>query len=277
MTVHELDRELGKQVDLISAGLIMQFVLKMNRTQIIINSQKELETYIVKKALRIAKKVKNGYPVQYAVKRAYFMYDYFYVNKNVLIPRPDTEVVVEKAIEIIQEMQEKNIGKRLKILDLCTGSGCIAISLAKKLNNVYIVGVDISNKALKVAKKNCKNIIKENTINTIYFFKSNMFKNIKEEQYDIIISNPPYIEKEVIKTLDIAVQKEPHIALDGGKDGLEFYKIIKQNVDRYLAKDGILILEIGYNQAKKVKEIFNGAECIKDLANNDRVIVWRKQ
>ena len=188
MTVHELDRELGKQVDLISAGLIMQFVLKMNRTQIIINSQKELETYIVKKALRIAKKVKNGYPVQYAVKRAYFMYDYFYVNKNVLIPRPDTEVVVEKAIEIIQEMQEKNIGKRLKILDLCTGSGCIAISLAKKLNNVYIVGVDISNKALKVAKKNCKNIIKENTINTIYFFKSNMFKNIKEEQYDIIIS-----------------------------------------------------------------------------------------
>ena len=277
MTVKELDKLLGKKVDIISVGIIMEYVLKMDRAQIIINANKNVSDYKVRKALRIAKKVKNGYPVMYAVKRAYFMYDYFYVNKNVLIPRQDTERVVEQALKEINSIQEKNINKRIKILELCTGSGCIAISIAKKINNADIVGTDISYKALRVANRNLKNLIKGDSTNTIYFFKSDMFKNIKEEKYDIIICNPPYIETDVIKTLDKEVQKEPHIALDGGKDGLLFYRIIRENIDKYLKKGGSLVLEIGYNQKEELLKLFNGAECIKDYADNDRVIVWRNK
>ena len=104
-----------------------------------------------------------------------------------------------------------------------------------------------------------------------------MFKNIKEEKYDIIVSNPPYIETNTIKTLDKEVQKEPSIALDGGEDGLKIYRIIKENINTYLKKDGSLVLEIGYNQKENLKKLFEGAKCIKDYADNDRVIIWRRK
>ena len=277
MTVRELDKMLGKQIDFISVGFIMQYVLKMDRNQIIVNANKEVSCYKIRKAQRIAKKVKKGYPIQYAVKKAYFMYDYFYVNKNVLIPRQDTERVVEQVIDIIEEYQKQDPNKRIRILELCTGSGCISVSIAKKVKNVDIVATDISYKALRVAKKNYKKIIDGNNTNTIYFFKSDMFENIKEEEYDIIVSNPPYIETDTIKTLDKEVQKEPHIALDGGEDGLKFYKVIKENVNTYLKKDGSLVLEIGYNQKENLKKFFEGAKCIKDYSDNDRVIIWRRK
>ena len=137
----------------------------------------------------------------------------FYVNENVLIPRPDTEILVEEVIKIA-----KNID-RPKILDLCTGSGAIAISIEKNLANAEVFAVDISEKALEVARKNA-NRLEAN----IKFIKSNLFNNLKKMKFDIIVSNPPYIKKEDIKLLSSEVQREPEIALDGGSDGLEFYR-----------------------------------------------------
>lgn len=136
----------------------------------------------------------------------------FYVDENVLIPQPDTEVLVEEGIKIIKE-------QNMEVLDLCTGSGAIAISIAHYCQNSTVTATDISQEALEVARKN----VNLNNVN-IEFIESNLFDKLTERSFDIILSNPPYIETDIIKTLEKDVQAEPHLALDGGKDGLEFYK-----------------------------------------------------
>lgn len=176
------------------------------------------------------------------------------------------------------------MSNNIKILDLCTGSGAIAISIAKLTSNnvgVYAYGdpqitaTDISEKALKIAKTNAKN---NNVQNKIKFIKSDMFENINGK-FDVIISNPPYIETNTIKTLSKEVQNEPKLALDGGQDGLDFYRIIAKNAHKYLNKNGIIMLEIGYNQRKTVTKIFEDTkkykniEYKKDYSNNDRMII----
>ena len=196
----------------------------------------------------------------------------FYVNEDVLIPRSDTEVLVEEVIAIANKIKAK------KILDLCTGSGAIAVSLAKYVKNSEITAVDISSKALRIAKMNAKNNEVENQIT---FLQSDLFHEVPKEKYDIIVSNPPYIKKDIIKTLDREVQKEPEIALDGGYDGLDFYrKIIHQGYE-YLKFKGYLCLEIGYDQKIDVIELIENEEKYrdtygkKDLYGNDRVVVTK--
>lgn len=191
----------------------------------------------------------------------------FYVDENVLIPRADTENLVEEVIKICKEKE------KCKILELCTGSGAIAISLKKYLSNVDIVATDISNEALKVAKKNEKKILKSECIQ---FIQSDMFENIKGK-FDIIVSNPPYIKTEIVKKYDL--KYEPILALDGGQDGLRFYKTIIENGYRYLNNNGVLALEIGYDQKDDVTNIVNDTKkyketyCKKDLGGNDRVFI----
>ena len=166
-------------------------------------------------------------------------------------------------------------GKCKKILDLCTGSGAIGVSLAKYIKKSEITASDISEKALKIARKNVENNDVENQMN---FIKSDLFEKICDK-YDIIVSNPPYIKTDVIETLDKEVQKEPHIALDGGKDGLKFYKkIIKQSYE-YLKYDGFLCLEIGYDQKDEIINLienegkYTQIYSKKDLYGNDRIVV----
>ena len=165
-----------------------------------------------------------------------------------------------------------------KILDLCTGSGAIAISLAKYIEGSQITATDISRKALSIAKLNAAN---NNVEDKITFVSSNLFQNIPEEKYDIIVSNPPYIKRKVIEKLDKEVKKEPIIALDGGNDGLEFYKKIVDNAYEYLKYKGYLCLEIGYDQKDEVtKLIENEGKYIdtyskKDLYDNDRIIITK--
>ncbi len=219
------------------------------------------------------KKILSGVPVQYIVNNQEFMKLNFYVDENVLIPQPDTEILVE---EVVNEFKEKEC----KILDLCTGSGAIAISLAKYIKEAKITAIDISNKALQVAKLNAeKNLVHKK----IEFIESNMFENIKLKDFDVIVSNPPYIETEKINQLSEQVKHEPHIALDGGSDGLDFYKIIAQNAYKHLKEQGKLFLEIGYDQKFSVMELLEKLEqykniyCKKDLAGNDRVIVAEKR
>ncbi len=249
----------------IKARILLEYILKLSREKIVSNPNIEVSDNNVESYLNRINDIKNGMPIQYITNKQEFMKLNFYVDKNVLIPQPDTEILVEKAIEICN-----NHGNDIKILDLCTGSGAIGISIAKNIKNAKVYATDIKNTVIDIAKQNAK----QNNVDNIEFIVSDMFENIQEKDFDIIVSNPPYIETDVIKTLPAEVRNEPIIALDGGKDGLKFYKIILSEYKKYLKKDGYLLLEIGYNQAKSVGELINlNYSIIEDLAGNDRVII----
>ena len=203
----------------LKSRLLMQFTLNKPRQYVIVNDMKELNKDEEKKYFDAILKMRKGIPLEHITHQKEFMKLNFFVDENVLIPRQDTEILVEEVIKIAQKINAK------KILDLCTGSGAIAVSLAKYLPETEITAIDISNEALKIAKKNAINNEVENQIT---FISSDMFTNLNDEKFDIIVSNPPYIKSNVIESLDEEVKKEPYIALDGGEDGLYFYrKIIK--------------------------------------------------
>ena len=257
----------------LKAKILLANILNVKKEYLLIHSEEEVKQEDKIKYENCIKELIKGKPLQYITNKQEFMGLNFYVDENVLIPQPDTEILVEKAIEIAETTQKN------KILDMCTGSGCIAISLAKKINNAQITAVDISNSALNVANKNA---INNNVENKIKFVNSDMFNNI-EEKFDIIVSNPPYIETETINKLEIEVQNEPHLALDGGIDILKFYKIIANNAFEYLNENGYLLLEIGYNQQNSVTQLlqdigkYKNIETIKDLGGNYRVVIARKE
>ena len=254
----------------LKARLLMQYVLNQTRQYVIVNDMEQLEENKEKQYLKEIKMLKKGIPIEHITHQKEFMKLNFFVDKNVLIPRQDTEILVEEVIKIAQKTNAK------KILDLCTGSGAIAVSLAKYLLQSEITAIDISNEALKIAKKNA---ISNNVENQITFVNSDMFTNLNEEKFDIIVSNPPYIKTNVIEKLDIQVKNEPYIALDGGKDGLDFYKKIINESYRYLKYKGYLCLEIGFDQKIDVIEFIENTEKFvntyskKDLFDNDRIIV----
>ena len=254
----------------LKARLLMQYVLNESRQYVIVNDMEQLDKAKEKQYLEEIKILKKGVPIEHITHQKEFMKLSFFVDKNVLIPRQDTEILVEEVIKIAKKINAR------KVLDLCTGSGAIAVSLAKYLPQAEITAIDISNDALKIAKKNA---ISNNVQNQITFISSDMFTNLSEEKFDIIVSNPPYIKTNVIKNLDIQVQNEPYIALDGGKDVLDFYKKIINESYQYLKYNGYLCLEIGFDQKIDVIELienterFTGTYSKKDLFDNDRIIV----
>ena len=254
----------------LKARLLMQFILNKPRQYLLVYDNEPLTLRQEVDYFKAIKKIINGVPLQHITHMQEFMKMNFYVNEDVLIPRPDTEILVEEVINIAKRINAK------KILDMCTGSGAIAVSLAKYIEDSEITAVDISKKALNVAKKNAKNNEVENQIT---FIESNLFEKVKTEKYDMIVSNPPYIKKEVMKTLDREVQKEPSIALDGGYDGLDFYRKIINKSDEYLKFNGYLCFEIGYDQKIDVIELIENEEKYidtyskKDLYGNDRIII----
>ena len=215
---------------ILKAKIILSTLLSKPKEYLFINENQELDKSIEETFFANIHKLCNNIPLQYVTNSQEFYGLKFYVDENVLIPRSDTEILVETVIKYVKNLENKN--ENLKILDMCTGSGIIAIILAKYCENVDITAVDKSEKALKVAIKNAKT---HNVYNKINFVKSDMFENLKGK-YNIIVSNPPYIEKDVIKTLSKDVQHEPEMALDGGIDGLDFYRIINNNVDNFLEK-----------------------------------------
>ena len=254
----------------LKSRLLMQSILNQTRQYVIVNDMEELEKNKEEQYFSAIKILKKGTPIEHITHQKEFMKLNFFVDKNVLIPRQDTEILVEEVIKIAQKTNAK------KILDLCTGSGAIAVSLAKYLPQSEITAIDISNDALKIAKKNA---VSNNVENQITFISSDMFTNLNEEKFDIIVSNPPYIKTNVIDNLDIQVKNEPHIALDGGKDGLYFYKKIINESYQYLKYKGFLCLEIGFDQKIDVIEIientnnFDRTYSKKDLYDNDRIII----
>ena len=221
-----------------------------------------------KLAYSLCQRRAKGEPVAYITGTKEFMSLEFEVNSNVLIPRPDTEIITEYIIE-------KYRNRAPKILDLCTGSGAIAISLAKYIVNSQITATDISKDALEVAERNAK---KHNVDQRIDFLVKDALKDYEfSDKFDIVVSNPPYIETSVISSLMKDVSEyEPKLALDGGEDGLIFYKKTVNNIRKILKPGGELVFEIGYNQGKSVSEImekdFSFVQVSKDFGNNDRMV-----
>ena len=254
------------------ARSILQYTLKMSREHLIIYDNKEVTPEQRDEFTKNLKRLITGEPLQYITGVQEFMKLNFIVTKDVLIPQPDTEILTEEVINIAKNLENPTI------LDLCTGSGAIAISIAKNVPNCKIVATDISKNALDIAKQNARF---NGVLNNIDFLESNMFNKIKDTKFDIIVSNPPYIPSEEITKLPKDVQQEPKIALDGGKDGLDFYRKISENAIKFLKRQGYLCLEIGYNQKKDVIQIIEAHKRYvntyskKDLCQNDRVIVTR--
>jgi len=258
-----------KEEGLRLSKMLLKHLLNVNDSYLIINSDKELELSVEEKVKEGIELLKKGTPLQYITNHQEFMGLNFYVDSNVLIPQPDTEILVEEVLDILKKDFEKK-----SVLDLCTGSGAIGISIAKYSNSTVTMS-DISENALKIAKKNATS---NEVIDKCNFILSDMFENM-DEKFDIIVSNPPYIKTKVINTLDKEVQNEPHLALDGGEDGLNFYRIIAENAYKHLNEDGILALEIGYDQKEEVMALlekigqYTDIYSKKDLGNNDRIIV----
>lgn len=250
--------------------LILQCILNKTKEYLLIHEDDNLTKEEYTKFMVCIEKLNKGMPLQYITNKQEFMKLDFYVDENVLIPQPDTEILVEKVLELIQD-------KKQAILDLCTGSGAIAISLSKYSKNCKIYGTDISKEALEIAKANNA----KNNAN-VEFVLSDMFEKLENRKFDIIVSNPPYIKTEDIKSLNEEVKNEPHLALDGGKDGLDFYRVIVNEGYKYLNENGYICIEIGYDQKDEVVELiknsgnYTGIKCFKDLGGNDRVIIFQR-
>ena len=252
--------------------ILLSKVLKENKKYLILNINKKIKKNDINHFNYLVNKRKKGKPVAYLTNIKEFWNEKFYINTNVLIPRPDSEHLVEETLKIY------NKESRLNILDIGTGSGCILLSILKERKKFYGTGIDISKKAINVAKFNAK---VHQLSNRVKFFNSDVDKFLFGK-YDLVISNPPYIKKLSLKYLDNdVIGYEPKIALDGGKDGLSIIKKVISRASVLLKRNGKLILEIGFDQKSKCLNILkkNGFyinKTIKDYGKNDRCIISTK-
>lgn len=260
------------------AEIVFSHVLNIDRMMLFTKYRDDVEDEEIEKIRYFIQKIgREKFPVQYLLNEQEFYGRKFYVDKGVLIPRQDTEILVEKMIDTLKDKVLKN-EIHPKILDIGVGSGIIGITAALEIESSYVLGVDISEKALETAQKN-KEILK---VSNIKFLKSDLFENVEFREFDMIVSNPPYISlNEVGIMSDDTLLHEPSEALFAENDGLYFYYEICQKASDYLADFGYLLFEIGYKQGKNVAKImassgFKNIEVVKDLAGLDRVVIGQK-
>lgn len=253
----------------LDAWLLLEHVSGISRSWYFVHEDDEISQEDMEKYQRLIEQRGKHIPLQQLTKEAYFYGMKFFVNENVLIPRQDTEILVEQVLNLSKGKEN------LKLLDMCTGSGCILLALLSNLKQASGTGVDLSEKALEVAQRNGRELGIE-----VSWIQSNLFDKVSGS-YDIIVSNPPYIETSVIEGLmDEVKLYEPRMALDGTEDGLFFYRKITAQAGEYLNNNGILAFEIGYNQGEAVSGFMkeNGykeVQVLQDLAGLDRVVTGR--
>ena len=268
---------------------LLCFATGLERHQLLLNRSRDVDNAQINYFLSLVRRRKSGEPLQYITGEQYFMGHRLAVDPSVLIPRPETETLAEKAISCIRTFIGES-SDALNILDLCTGSGALAISIAKACPHVKITAADISKQALKIAKKNALDL---GLANRIDFIESDLFANISRSpgageafeasggSYHLIVTNPPYIRSGDLADLQREIKNhEPLTALDGGADGLVFYRRIASEASEYLAEHGVLLTEIGYDQARDVIKIletagFTDIELFRDLIGHDRIIKAR--
>ncbi|MBZ4663937.1 MAG: prmC [Caloramator sp.] len=259
----------------LDAEVLLSSVLKKDRLYLIIHRDDTLDNEVIEKYKQYVERRKKGEPVAYIINQKEFYGYEFYVEKGVLIPRPDTEILVEEVIKRSGEYENP------VIVDVGCGSGAISVVLAKEIKGSRVFALDLMDIPIKVTKINAKRLGVEDRVQVI---RSDIFENLNKElegNVDIIVSNPPYIRDEVIPTLMTDVKDfEPYEALSGGEDGLIFYRRIADEALKYLKKDGLIAFEIGFDQREALFNIlsrdYKNIECIKDLAGLDRVILARR-
>ncbi len=254
---HKLDSE-----------ILLSKVLKKTREELLINLNQKIEPKIIRDFNRLVDRRSFNEPIAYILKKKEFWSKSFYVSNNTLIPRPETELLVEKIVKIFR-------GKNLNVLDIGTGTGCILLSILSELKSSRGIGIDISCKAIQIAKKNSK----KHQLNLRSKFYTRSLNEIYNTKFDLIVSNPPYIMKKDIKNLNEDIKKfEPKLALDGGNDGLDVIKKVIYKSRSILKIKGMLALEIGNEQFKKVSKIlrdnkFRDSYLVKDYRENIRCIL----
>ena len=256
----------------LDSEILLSNSIKRDKKHIILNPKEVLNSEQLGKFKNLIERRKKGEPIAYLINKKEFWKDEFFVNKDVLIPRPDSELIIEQVLKIYSKDDQ------LQILDIGTGSGCILLSILKERSNFYGTGIDISKKSINVSKFNAKQL---NLTNRVKFFHSSV-DNFNNGKYDIIVSNPPYIEQLSLKYLEKdVVNFEPKLALSGGFDGFSKIRKVINKTSNLIKKNGKFILEIGFNQKNKVikvlkEEGFYVNKAIKDYGNNDRCIISTK-
>ncbi len=271
--------EAGIESGQLEAGMLMAHLMGCERTYLYLDRERVLSPQQIQDYFNMVKMRVQRTPIHYIIGYREFMGLKFYVNENVLIPRPDTEVLVEYVINYC-----KNVGDHFfKILDMGTGSGAIAVSLAKYIENCKVTAIDIDDQALLVAKKNGT---AHGVGDRIEFIQGDLFYPLKDKEdnlkFHIMVSNPPYIPTADIEELEVQVKDyEPLKALDGGREGLDYYRRLAKEAPKFLYDDGLWAVEVGYNQAHQVGDIlrdqgcYHNIEFIKDLSGYNRVVVAR--
>jgi len=256
----------------LDSEILLSTSIKRDKKHIILNPKEILNPIESEKFKNLIERRRKGEPIAYLVNKKEFWKNEFFVNKDVLIPRPDTELIIEQVLKIYSK------DAQLQVLDIGTGSGCILLSILKERLNFYGTGIDISKKSINVSKLNANRL---NLLNRVKFFHSSV-DNFKIGKYDLVVSNPPYIELLNLKYLEKdVVNFEPRLALSGGLDGFSKIRKVINNAKTLIKNNGKFILEIGFNQKNKVKKIlkkegFYVNKSIKDYGNNDRCIVSTK-
>ena len=256
----------------LDSEILLSNSIKRDKKHIILNPKEILNSEQLGKFNSLIERRKKGEPIAYLINKKEFWKDEFFVNKDVLIPRPDSELIIEQVLKIYS----KDV--QLQVLDIGTGSGCILLSILKERSNFYGTGIDISKKSINVSKFNAKQL---NLTNRVKFFHSSV-DNFNNGKYDIIVSNPPYIEQLSLKYLEKdVVNFEPKLALSGGFDGFSKIRKVINKASILIKKNGKFILEIGFNQKNKVIKIlkeegFYVNKAIKDYGNNDRCVISTK-
>ena len=255
----------------LDSEILLSSSIKRDKRHIILNPKEILNSEQLGKFKGLIERRKKGEPIAYLINKKEFWKNEFYINKDVLIPRPDTELIIEQVLKIYSKERQ------LQVLDIGTGSGCILLSILRERLNFYGTGIDISKKSIKVSKINAKQL---NLINRVKFIHSSV-DNFKIGKYDLVVSNPPYIELLNLKYLEKDVNFEPKLALSGGLDGFSKIRKVIRKAKTLIKKNGKFILEIGFNQKNKVKQIlkeegFYVNKAIKDYGNNDRCIISTK-